>query len=301
MTPDTQILRASKTEALKLLLVCGLFSAGGAWFGRAGDVMGWYCAAFFGIGLIISVVNLLPNSSYLTMNRDGFRIRSLFREQSFEWTDVETFMVRDTGHMKMVVFTFSKEYAKKFPAWLPGGLPDTYGLTAQDLADRMNAAKAAVLENTGWPPPPKVATVGVEELGPRGRVIPWNGWTHFALATGALGHTAYLADLWKPHLGTWLAVAVFMVPFVLVISAQVGDLRPQLVVQLHMLAALSSIALTALCVWLALTGYRPAGWMALLVMITPGFLLCAGSLPGLISLRGELERPVNQGHDEINP
>ncbi len=61
-------------------------------------------------------LNLLPNSSFLALNNQGFTVRSLYREHSYKWTNVESFSVGVIGtgflrQTRMVVFNFSSEYS----------------------------------------------------------------------------------------------------------------------------------------------------------------------------------------------
>jgi len=155
MTQTPRILRTSKLKSLVLLLVSAGFVAIGIWQGVEGEKFGWYGAAFFGLCGLVAVINLFPNSSYLVLNRDGFTIRSLYREGSYKWTDVQPFRVGLVGTHRMVVFDFSEEYAsgrgvrKVVGAILDaeGALPDNYGLSLEKLAETMNAAREEALKS----------------------------------------------------------------------------------------------------------------------------------------------------------
>ena len=117
--------------------------------GSDGQVLGWFCAAFFGIGALVCTINLLPNSSFLVLNSEGFTMRSLYREHSYKWTDVETFTVGSIGFRRMVVFNFSNGYSGQprlrmiasAMTGAEGALPDNYGLSLRELADKMNKMK----------------------------------------------------------------------------------------------------------------------------------------------------------------
>jgi hypothetical protein len=154
----TQTLRISKAKVFGYLLLSALFVAGGIWMSSDGQVAGWFCAAFFGIGVLVCTINLLPNSSFLVLDRKGFTIRALYREHSYKWTDVDTFMVGSIGFRRMVVFKFSNAYTgqprmRAIASALTGAegaLPDTYGLSLQGLADKMNTMKEEALrQNAG--------------------------------------------------------------------------------------------------------------------------------------------------------
>ena len=120
-----------------------------------GETVGWFIATLFGIGALAGAINLLPGSSFLVLDGEGFTVRSLFRQHSYKWTEVETFSVRWVGAIRMVAFDFSSEYARQVRMrkivssiiGTEGALPDTYGLSLQNLADKMNAAKEEALRN----------------------------------------------------------------------------------------------------------------------------------------------------------
>jgi len=123
--------------------------------GSDGQVLGWFCAAFFGIGVLVCTINLSPNSSFLVLNSKGFTMRSLYREHSYKWTDVETFAVRSVGFRRMVVFKFSDGYTgqprmRRIASAMTGAegaLPDTYGLSLHELADKMKKMQEEALRN----------------------------------------------------------------------------------------------------------------------------------------------------------
>lgn len=120
-----------------------------------GEAIGWYISAFFGIGALAGAINLLPGSSFLILDGEGFTVRSLFRQSTYKWTEVEAFTVRRVGASRMVAFDFSSGYPRqvrirRFVSAIigtEGALPDTYGLSLQALADKMNAAKEEALRN----------------------------------------------------------------------------------------------------------------------------------------------------------
>jgi hypothetical protein len=46
---------------------------------RLGNAVGYLGIAFFGLGLVVFVIKLVPNSSYLRVTQEGFTVCSLFR------------------------------------------------------------------------------------------------------------------------------------------------------------------------------------------------------------------------------
>jgi hypothetical protein len=85
---------------------------------------------------------LHPRSSYLTIEDGGFKYCSLFRHHMIQWSDVSRFGVLAVPGKTMVGFNYSASYgrapkARAISVALSGfeaALPDTYGLTAEELA-----------------------------------------------------------------------------------------------------------------------------------------------------------------------
>lgn len=100
----------------------------------------WSVVTFFGIGVLVSIIALLPGATDLTLDGDGFVMRNLFRRFSFSWHDVGDFAAVQLGLQKLVAFNQRAPRQRMLAAIsvkLAGhnsALPDTYGLTAEDLA-----------------------------------------------------------------------------------------------------------------------------------------------------------------------
>jgi hypothetical protein len=139
---EIMTLRSSKTKGL--LMLCGslLFVAAGIWMIRRGEMFGWASVIFFGLCALISMVTMLPNASYLRLNREGFTQVILFRTSTVRWQDVSEFSVGRVGLNKMVMIDFSpnwhessfklKNVARSMSGH-DGALSDTYGLSAEEL------------------------------------------------------------------------------------------------------------------------------------------------------------------------
>lgn len=153
MNDETEvlILRPKKLSVLGMLVISGSFVATGIWLGLQGKWMGYFCAAFFGLGVLVAVVQLLPGSTYLRVSSDGLSIVSLFRMTTIPWDIIDEFFVVTLYQSglpirKMVGFNFVESYdrahgARRFAtaiAGCEGALPDTYGMSAEDLADKLN-------------------------------------------------------------------------------------------------------------------------------------------------------------------
>lgn len=148
------VLRPSPWKWLGVGAVCLLFMIGGAWMVRQGEWIGWLCLAFFGAGLLVSAISLLSNANYLRLDSDGFTMCSLYRAHTYRWADVTGFGVGRILTNKMVMFNFDPTYERtpglrSFNVNLVGyeaGLPDSYGLTHEALADLLNEYKNASRE-----------------------------------------------------------------------------------------------------------------------------------------------------------
>lgn len=111
---------------------------------------GWFVAITFGLGSLVFILQLLPNSSTLLLEPDGFTVRSLYRSHKYKWDDISHFAVTRIGVNKMVAFDFSGSYekgqrARQLSAGLSGyegALPDSYGMKPEHLAQLLNEWKS---------------------------------------------------------------------------------------------------------------------------------------------------------------
>lgn len=144
--PPSLILYPKKLSAVLLLLGSSIFVAGGIWMGITGDWIGYLCAAFFALGILVATVKLIPGSTYLQLDQSGFTFCNMFKKTTTPWSVIDSFFVITIHHNKMVVFNFVPSYDRsklgrrisKGLANCEGGLPDTYGKKAEELADLMN-------------------------------------------------------------------------------------------------------------------------------------------------------------------
>jgi len=116
---------------------------------RAGDAFGWLAIAAFLPIAALFVALLLPGSARLELDRDGFAVTALFRTHRVAWTGTGGFRtIRTVGLFRGVVYDLPSG-AVSVPAWAgaiagpPAGMmPDTYGMTPDDLAALMNGWRA---------------------------------------------------------------------------------------------------------------------------------------------------------------
>ena len=140
------VYRPRKRKQLLLLLTSSIFVAGGLLMIHDGQAFGWLAVAFFGLGMVVFTLQLFPNCSYLRVSASGIEIRSLWRTHRYEWSDMSHFCAGIIGHNKMVLFNFSSSYHQahavravaKTLTGAEAALPDTYGFTAEALAEHLN-------------------------------------------------------------------------------------------------------------------------------------------------------------------
>ena len=135
-------------QAKWLLIVAGslVFTVVGAFMTRDGKTEGYLGLVFFGLCTLTALAQLLPNSAYLRLTRDGFEVRSLCRSSQTRWSDVSEFRAGRLGPSAAVVFDFAPSYARARRmrtaaaalAGAEGAIPDTYGYRATDLAALLN-------------------------------------------------------------------------------------------------------------------------------------------------------------------
>lgn len=147
MYQDTVVLRPRILKPLILCLVSVVFFVGGVWMVKEHAPNGWFIAIFFCIVLLFSLLRLLPGANRLTLTKSGFIMKSLFRSHFIAWEDIQSFQLGKLAGEDAVYFDFKAQHqrhqkAKQINRWLWGSeaaLPDTYGLTAEDLLSMLEA------------------------------------------------------------------------------------------------------------------------------------------------------------------
>ena len=140
-------LKPSPWRLLLLLAISAGFVGLGAFLISSGEpLVGWLCGGFFGFGVLVAIVSLLPGSSYLDLSSTGFETRALYRKWFVRWTDVQEFYPVVIANRKMVGWDYSASYTahslgRKISTGVSGveaALPDTYGMSAETLATVLN-------------------------------------------------------------------------------------------------------------------------------------------------------------------
>ena len=100
----------------------------------------------FGLGLIISVVSMLPNASMLYIDERGIEMTALFRKTFIPWQAVQNFSTRRVVFFKQVFFNLDESLINDKTKRKQGVFPDNYGMKAQELAELLNSYKNQILK-----------------------------------------------------------------------------------------------------------------------------------------------------------
>jgi hypothetical protein len=141
--PGPVTLYPSRRKWAIIFVVGGLAAAGGVWMVETEHPWGWFVLIFFLIGTITAGAALLPGAGRLTLESGGFEIKNLYRRRRIRWQDVTGFeaAVIPPSARKFVLYDELKakdRVISKFNTAIAGrnaALPDTYGFSADDLAD----------------------------------------------------------------------------------------------------------------------------------------------------------------------
>jgi len=111
---------------------------------------GYFFAAFFGLGIPVAIVQLIPGSTYLRIDNDGLTLCNMFRETKIPWDIIDRFGVAtikteySTGKMVGINFTSSYKKAKVMRRFInaisgfDGALPSSFGMKVEELVDLLN-------------------------------------------------------------------------------------------------------------------------------------------------------------------
>lgn len=147
-TPSNLVLRPRKLHFIMLLLGSLVFVAVGVLMMQSGEAFyGFITLSFFGLGIPVFLVGLMPGSSYLKLTSEGFEVCNMYKKYFIKWSEVEFFMPME--EYEMCVYNFSSTHQQNttlgnLSANMTGvdaGLPDTYGKSTEELAKIMNSWK----------------------------------------------------------------------------------------------------------------------------------------------------------------
>jgi len=110
---DTLTFNASRTRAALLFIGSAAFVALGVFIADSKPLLGWSGVLFFGLGMPIAVVMLLPGASYLRLDADGFETCALYRRHKTGWSDVARFDMGTLQGREVIAITYSGHYVKQ--------------------------------------------------------------------------------------------------------------------------------------------------------------------------------------------
>jgi hypothetical protein len=91
-------------------------------------------AVIFGIMAALTGAQLIPGSAGLWLDRQGFTFRLFWYDRRREWKEITPILSSQVGLLQMVGYNRAGDEPNK-PREV---LPDTYGISANELADLMN-------------------------------------------------------------------------------------------------------------------------------------------------------------------
>jgi hypothetical protein len=150
---------ASRTKWIWVGLGSIILGFGGVIGIQSGESIGWVVVAFFGLGLLVSAVQMLPGAAYLKVGSGGLEFRTLFRTRHIAWAEISGFGHYRQASQGFVGINFhgsAKGFSQNASSALVGfhdALPDTYGHKAEELAILLTACRAHFLRQTEGSPP----------------------------------------------------------------------------------------------------------------------------------------------------
>jgi hypothetical protein len=141
------VLRPSRRKWLGIFVLCLGFVALGAVLCRDGDPsdrwIGWLSVIFFGGGGIVVVPQIFSRRAHLRLDADGFSFATLRRRSDYNWAEITApFAAVRVSRIKLVMFNTARPPSRTSTlnqgfCGYDYGLPDTYGMKAEDLAALM--------------------------------------------------------------------------------------------------------------------------------------------------------------------
>lgn len=104
-------------------------------------------------GALVYGLMLLPGSSYLEATPQGLTISTAFRKRVYSWQEIQSFSAESILSRRVVKYRLTKLAGAEEQgdaSVREETLPDTYGMTAEGLAARLNAIRR---RNLASPPP----------------------------------------------------------------------------------------------------------------------------------------------------
>lgn len=138
---------ANRVKAGIMLAGCLVFVALGIWILPRDATLGWSGIGLFSVFAAVFLAMLRPGAMSLTLNEQGFEMKSLFNAKLTHWTEVESFTAASIQHSKMIGVVFRKEspHYSKVSGAIAGFhtvIPMTYAVKRDDLLAQLRAMHA---------------------------------------------------------------------------------------------------------------------------------------------------------------
>jgi hypothetical protein len=149
MKNDPQIFKPNQLKNIILLLVSSTFVIIGIFNLDSDPNFSWVGIIFFGLGIIVSIIQFFPNSTYLKLTDEGFEVKSLFRSSFTKWTEIKDLREGQIKGNKMIFFNYTenhnkwnigKEIAKSLTD-TEGAIQSSYNIKTQQLLNLMKEYK----------------------------------------------------------------------------------------------------------------------------------------------------------------
>lgn len=156
--PDSMTLKPDRLRWLLVFLIAVGFVAIAVWIGPEKEPMlFWGGGGFFVLCALIATPLMFGVGSSLMLDAKGFTCRTLFKSFRREWRDCSSFYPVSIGLRKFVGFSSGTDEAahprlaaaNDAMIGASGMLPDTFGLSADGLADLLNRFRARALGLNG--------------------------------------------------------------------------------------------------------------------------------------------------------
>ena len=139
---DSLRLKPSNTRSAILFIAMLVWFGIGAYrFAEVGGIL-WLALALVGLtGALVYGVMLLPGSSYLQASPEALTICTAFRKRTYAWKEIDSFSVENILNKRVVKYELHLQHAGDSSddrRLREETLPDTYGLSPEELAKRLN-------------------------------------------------------------------------------------------------------------------------------------------------------------------
>ncbi|ELY3410617.1 hypothetical protein SMW94_004563 [Vibrio parahaemolyticus] len=96
-----------------IVLLCGIgMTLLGCYLISLGHWWGWVAILIFSLGVVVTILVLLPSATALKIDAEGFEVKIGFRKWSLSWSEVESFSVVTISNNKVVSIALSPKCKK---------------------------------------------------------------------------------------------------------------------------------------------------------------------------------------------